>query len=70
MASIGWNIAFEGMQPRFTHSDAASALSPMKNNTLAPSLAAVRAAVKPADPPPSTATVEVVMGTTAPGTAS
>jgi len=52
MASIGSNSAFDGMQPRLTHSDAISALSPMKKSTRAPSLAAVWAAVKPAEPPP------------------
>jgi hypothetical protein len=61
MASIGSNSVFDGMQPRLTHSDAMSALSPMKKSTRAPSLAAVWAAVKPAEPPPRTAIVRCAL---------
>ncbi len=44
-------------------SDAWSALSPMKNNTVAPRSLAIRAAVNPADPPPITAIVlELLIG--------
>src|SRR6266851_8336475 len=53
---MGSNIALEGMQPALTQSDARSALSPIKKRTFAPNLCAVRAAVRPADPPPMTAT--------------